>query len=173
MLYIFFGFAIKDTGLSYGGGRRRQFLRVDCRRFCWPPIRPRLVDLDCRRTPKQKLKFRILFHFSIAILTFRRAGVRHNNSGVILASRSTFLPSCFGLNMPLYRYAYIRDSVMGVHAHLPYMILLNRMSPTVQQWLCFRKLYQKKQKLHDTLSAISKDIDKLNDVIEENKTFIN
>ncbi|XP_061166701.1 uncharacterized protein LOC133181816 isoform X2 [Saccostrea echinata] len=41
-----------------------------------------------------------------------RAGVRRNNSDAILASRCMFSPLFFGLNMPFYMEAYIRDSMI-------------------------------------------------------------
>lgn len=58
--------------------------------------------------------FIIVFQFSFALHVFR-AGVRRNNSDVILASRSHFSPLFFGLNMPFYMEAYIRDSMIRVH----------------------------------------------------------
>lgn len=45
--------------------------------------------LEHLRTPNQKLMYNILFNFSLALHDFR-AGVRRNNSEVILASMSKF-----------------------------------------------------------------------------------
>ena len=55
----------------------------------------------------------IIFNFSLALHAFR-AGVRRNNSDEILASRSVFSPLFFGLNMPFYMEAYIRNSLIRV-----------------------------------------------------------
>lgn len=51
-----------------------------------PSVRGFLKHL---RTPNQKLMYNILFNFSLALHDFR-AGVRRNNSEVILASMSKF-----------------------------------------------------------------------------------
>ena len=69
--------------------------------------------LDSLLTPNEKFMYDIIFNFSLALHVFR-AGVRWNNSDAILASRSVFSPLFFGLNMPFYTEAYIRDSLIWV-----------------------------------------------------------
>ena len=69
--------------------------------------------LDCRRTPNEQLM--IIFYISLALHVFR-AGVRRNNSEVILARRSTLSSLFFGLNMPFYMevYMYMKNSIVRV-----------------------------------------------------------
>lgn len=112
--------------------------------------------LDCQRTPNQQLMFKIVFHFSFALHVFR-AGVRRNNSDVILASRSHFSPLFFGLNMPFYMEAYIRDSMIRVlcpSAVHDFIKQNESYSVSGNESKCSRKPKQKKQKLHATWSAI-------------------
>ena len=70
--------------------------------------------LDCRRrTPNEQLM--IIFYISLALHVFR-AGVRRNNSEVILPMKSTLSSLFFGLNMPFYMevYMYMKNSIVRV-----------------------------------------------------------
>ena len=69
--------------------------------------------LECQRTPNEQLIMNIIFYFNLALHVFQ-AGVRCNNSEVILANRSKFSPLFFGLNMPFFMEAYIKDSMVCV-----------------------------------------------------------
>ncbi|XP_062590244.1 uncharacterized protein LOC134251839 [Saccostrea cucullata] len=69
--------------------------------------------LASNKTPNAALMAKIVFDHSLALHVFR-AGVRRNNTEVILCSRSKFSPLFFGLNMPFYMEAFVRDSLIRI-----------------------------------------------------------